>query len=110
MAPIRAKTASSIRQAARSRRPAPETDDPGAMSLQRQVDARTSQLRWLTVELALTEERERRTLARELHDNLGQLLAVAKIKLAAIDRDAVQSSIGAIEDLIQGSVVRATGR
>ncbi len=39
------------------------------------------QLRALAVELALSEERERRRLAAELHDRVGQTLAVAKIKL-----------------------------
>ncbi len=39
------------------------------------------QLRALAAELALSEERERRRLAAELHDRVGQTLAIAKIKL-----------------------------
>lgn len=39
------------------------------------------QLRALAAELALSEERERRHLAAELHDRVGQTLAIAKIKL-----------------------------
>jgi len=38
-------------------------------------------LRLLSSELMLTEERERRRLAAELHDRIGQNLAVTKIKL-----------------------------
>lgn len=55
-------------------------------SVEQKVRERTAQLRALAVELTLAEERERRTLAQDLHDNLGQLLAVVKIKLASIGR------------------------
>jgi two-component system CheB/CheR fusion protein len=49
-----------------------------------QVDARTSEVAALASELALAEERERAALARDLHDNLGQLLNVAQLKIAAV--------------------------
>jgi len=39
------------------------------------------QLRSLAVELTLTEERQRRALAADLHDRVGQSLAMARIKL-----------------------------
>ncbi len=39
------------------------------------------QLRSLTSELSLIEERERRHIATELHDNISQTLAITKIKL-----------------------------
>jgi len=41
-------------------------------------------LRSLASELSLTEERERRRIATALHDNIGQNLAMSKIKLAAV--------------------------
>ncbi len=41
-------------------------------------------LRTLSSELTLLEERERRRIAADLHDNLGQTLAMAKIKLGAL--------------------------
>jgi PAS domain S-box-containing protein len=47
--------------------------------LQRHEEA----LRRLTNELVLAEERERRELARNLHDGLGQLLVLVRLKLAA---------------------------
>jgi PAS domain S-box-containing protein len=49
------------------------------------------QLRSVASELSLTEERERRRLATDLHDHVGQILALAQIKLGAI-REAASSS------------------
>ena len=49
--------------------------------LQRHVHERTTQLRLLVAELEDTEFRERENLARDLHDDLGQLLAAARIRL-----------------------------
>jgi PAS domain S-box-containing protein len=42
------------------------------------------QLRSLASELSLTEQRERRRLATDLHDSIGQVLAISKIKLDAL--------------------------
>jgi PAS domain S-box-containing protein len=42
------------------------------------------QLRSLASELALTEERERRSIAADLHDRIGQALAMTKIKLTEL--------------------------
>jgi signal transduction histidine kinase len=48
-------------------------------------------LRSLSSDLVLTEERERRHIATELHDRIGQTLAVTKIKLAEL-REASASN------------------
>jgi signal transduction histidine kinase len=73
-------------------------------SLEARVRERTRQLRMLTAELALTEERERRVLAQDLHDGLGQILAILKIKLTSIKeserRGKLESSLQEIEGLI----------
>ncbi|MBE0626259.1 MAG: PAS domain-containing protein [Burkholderiales bacterium] len=53
-------------------------------SLEQKVQRRTVQLRALAVELSLAEERERRSLAQDLHDDLGQVLAIIKHKLTAL--------------------------
>ncbi len=45
-------------------------------------------LRSIASELSLTEERERRRLATELHDHVGQILALAQIKLGALRQAA----------------------
>ncbi|MFA7405627.1 MAG: response regulator [Pelobacteraceae bacterium] len=41
----------------------------------------------LTVELSLTEDRERRHIATSLHDNIGQDLTLARIKLGMLARE-----------------------
>jgi PAS domain S-box-containing protein len=51
------------------------------------------QLRSVASELSLTEERERRRLATELHDHVGQILALAQIKLGAIRQSASSTQL-----------------
>ncbi|MDO9147972.1 MAG: chemotaxis protein CheB [Hydrogenophaga sp.] len=55
-----------------------------AATHQRELQERTAKLRTLAAALALAEERERRTLAQDLHDHLGQLIALIKLKAAAL--------------------------
>jgi two-component system, chemotaxis family, CheB/CheR fusion protein len=75
-----------------------------ANSLEERIRERTAQLRTLTVELTLTEERERRTLARDLHDDLGQVLAIVKIKLSSLEgaerRGSLKASLKDIDELV----------
>lgn len=52
--------------------------------MEKHVIERTEQLRRLTIERALAEDSERQSIARDLHDGLGQLLHVVKIKLDAL--------------------------
>jgi len=51
-------------------------------------DIRTyqEQLQLLASELSLTEERERRRLGTDLHDHIGQALAISKIKLGVLQK------------------------
>jgi len=46
------------------------------------------QLRFMASEMSLIEERERRQLATTLHDQIGQVLALAKIKLGTLKEAA----------------------
>jgi PAS domain S-box-containing protein len=52
-----------------------------ASKLEKMVDERTTELRELSVRLMTMQDQEHRRIARELHDGLGQELAVAKIVL-----------------------------
>lgn len=78
-----------------------------AGSLEAHVRERTTRLRMLTAELTLTEERERRQLAQDLHDGLGQLLAILKIKLTSIKererRGTFRGALKEIENLVDQS-------
>ena len=66
------------------------------------------QLRSLSAELAVTEERQRRQIATDLHDQIGQTLAIAKIKLGQL-RQAASSTehaptIDQIRDMVEQSI------
>ena len=67
-------------------------------------------LRSLSSALLLTEERERRRIATELHDRIGQNLAITKIKLGGLretlasnkaDAKSLDNILGIIEQTIQ---------
>ena len=55
-----------------------------AEELEKRVAERTEQLRALAADLEVVEERERRQIARDLHDDLGQILAAARIRLTTL--------------------------
>jgi len=61
------------------------------------------QLRELTAELQLTEERERRRIAQDLHDSIGQMLAFSALELkrlrSQVQTDTAQSLEKVIEQL-----------
>ncbi|WP_447987314.1 PAS domain S-box protein [Nitrospira sp. Nam74] len=57
------------------------------------------QLRSLAWELRRTEERERRRLATELHDNLAQMLAFCNLKLGRLHKDGTVKPPQALEDV-----------
>ena len=72
-----------------------------AGSLESRVAERTAQLRRLSAQLTVAEERERRVLAQDLHDNLSQLLAVIKIKLTSLPGDALAPALGEVIGLVE---------
>lgn len=63
-------------------------------SLEAQVAARTARLQTLSMRLFKIQEDERRAIARELHDHLGQLLTGLKMQLEAMAKAAQGSSGG----------------
>jgi len=59
-------------------------------------------LRLLASELSLTEQRERKKIATELHDRIGQAMAVSKIKLETMCREASSTQfVRPLEELIE---------
>ncbi|OPY84462.1 MAG: Oxygen sensor histidine kinase NreB [Syntrophus sp. PtaU1.Bin208] len=65
------------------------------------------QLRALTSALITTEERERRRIATELHDHIGQTLAITRIKLEMLHALASYSGFAEALEEIQGFVKQA---
>jgi signal transduction histidine kinase len=64
-----------------------ETTRAMAEELERRVVQRTAQMHALASDLEAAEDRERRQIARDLHDDLGQTLAAARIRLATLCDD-----------------------
>jgi signal transduction histidine kinase len=59
----------------------------------------TEKLRMFSLALATTDTHERRALARELHDDLGQLLAVIGLKMTAVEKLKLPKSVkGALSE------------
>jgi signal transduction histidine kinase len=65
------------------------------------------QLRSLTSELSLAEERERRSIALLLHDHIGQLMAMAKIKLGGLKKIATAKNAVQLIDDVRGLIDEA---
>ena len=71
--------------------------------LEQRVAERTQQLRALASDLEAAEDRERRQIARDLHDDLGQTLAAASVRLAGLcsdPRDNVRRTANTVATLI----------
>jgi PAS domain S-box-containing protein len=67
---------------------------------EKRILADQDQLRALTAEVMMVEERERRKIAMELHDSVGQILAFLKIELGDLQSSEVsKESIKAIQRL-----------
>ncbi|RPJ04549.1 MAG: PAS domain-containing sensor histidine kinase, partial [Deltaproteobacteria bacterium] len=63
------------------------------VAAEKKILASNEMLRLMTSELLMTEEREQRRIAAELHDNIGQTLALAKIKLDSLLNQASASGV-----------------
>ncbi len=76
--------------------------------LEERVRERTEELGRLSRELALAEVRERQTIARDLHDGLGQELNAASIKLDALrntgEANRSNAALDEIAKLLEGVV------
>jgi two-component system, chemotaxis family, CheB/CheR fusion protein len=76
--------------------------------LEERVLKRTKELERLARDLALAEVRERQTIARDLHDGLGQELNAASIKLDALrgshQSTALHPALDEIAQLLEGVV------
>ncbi len=70
--------------------------------LLQETQKREEELRALASELSSTEDRERRKLALSIHDSIGQLLSVVKLKLTGLRRTHPSSLIaGELAEVLQ---------
>jgi PAS domain S-box-containing protein len=73
------------------------------LSPQKQAESRIrdyqDKLRAVALELSLTEERERRRITTELQDQVGQVLALAQIKLGYLRKSVSTSLAGPLEEI-----------
>jgi len=83
---------SAVRQALREFRERKER-----VEAERKIREYYKRLRSLSSELTLAEERERRRLANELHETLGQVLAITRIKIAGL-KDSISG--GAVDEIL----------
>lgn len=59
------------------------------------------QLQELSSQMSLIEEREKRRIATELHDCIGQTLALVKIKLGLLGKEVDQNMKGSVREILQ---------
>jgi signal transduction histidine kinase len=69
---------------------------------ERELEASQAELRALTTELMMVEDRERRELAAELHEQIGQVLAACQLKIADLRCEGVE----AVSDLLSEAIGR----
>jgi PAS domain S-box-containing protein len=67
----------------------------------KELEEANGQLRILSRQLFHIQEEERRHLARELHDEIGQSLTAVKINLKIITPDVPANAIGRLDDSVQ---------
>jgi PAS domain S-box-containing protein len=77
-------------------------DVTGRHQVQEKLSRSHAQLRQLSAALQTIREEERTHIARELHDDLGQLLAALRMDLALLQQQQQQESSGAGVQLIKG--------
>jgi two-component system, chemotaxis family, CheB/CheR fusion protein len=65
------------------------------------IRAYQERLQRMSFEAVVTEERERRRIAIELHDRLGQALALAQIKLTSVRRELVGESRSTVDGAVE---------
>jgi PAS domain S-box-containing protein len=75
---------------------------------ERDLNAYQERLRALALELTMTEERERRRIATELHDGAAQSLAYARIQLAsackAVAEDEAEKKLDEVSQILRESL------
>lgn len=79
--------------------------------LEERVEERTAsmlayqnQLRSLAMQLSKAEEQERQQLASNLHDNLGQVLAIGKMKISLLQKQLDNEELAELSELVDDAI------
>ncbi len=84
-------------------------DITGRIEMDREISLYQGKLRALWSQMSLAEERERQRISADLHDEIGQYLALSKIKLGAlassVKDNGLKKEIGTIRSLIDQSIL-----
>ncbi len=90
-------------------------EDPTADELAEKTDrleAAMARLRALACELALAEERERRRIGAGLHDQIGQVLATAQLRLGALQESESdperRRSLAVVRELLERALTESS--
>jgi PAS domain S-box-containing protein len=83
------------------------TDITAYKKAEERLLAHQNNLRSLASQLSLAEERQRRRIAVEVHDQIGHNLAFAKMKLRELDRQTAMQGVSALTEEISGFIDRA---
>jgi len=75
--------------------------------IERKLKDQQAWLRRLSTELLQTQERERRRIATDIHDRIGQTLAVTKMQLGALKATSLSDDQSNMVEEIRGLVARA---
>ena len=78
------------------------------MEYEEMVHSYQEQLSLMASQLSLVEEKERREIAKDLHDNIGQILACAKLKLGELKEAShadFKETVRQTHDLIEQSIL-----
>jgi PAS domain S-box-containing protein len=68
---------------------------------EKKIQAYQEELHRMSFEAAVTEERERRRIATELHDRMGQALALAEIKLTSVRGELTGEARSAVDGAVE---------
>lgn len=74
-------------------------DITGRKTAEEKILADQKQLRTLTAELVLTEERERHKIATALHDSIGPILAFSKREIGTLQKQAPKKIAESLKDI-----------
>jgi PAS domain S-box-containing protein len=66
---------------------------------ERELIANREKLAAMSMELSMTEERERRNIASDLHDHIAQALAMTKVRLGEVGKQAKGDSLAKLESI-----------